>query len=339
MTAFGRFVRLPAAALVLGLIPAVAIAQQGTTISGRVTSGVSDAPVAQATVSIPGLRIGAQSGPDGRYSFTVPAAQARGAATVTARRLGFAPSTLNVTLGGTGIVADFKLVPAATELTATVVTALGIERQKSTLGTAQQQISSTELTQTKSQNVINSLQGKVSGVNITGSGTQGGSNRIVLRGANSINGSNSPLFVIDGVSISNRARVGNPSGGYDYGSAIADLNPDDIESVSILKGPNAAALYGSRAANGVIVMTTKKGSGSGRMKTEINTSYSWENPSILPSYQNLYGQGAGGAFKYVDGQGKGNCDGCDQSFGPKLDGRLIDQFTGPSSRGSRTRTM
>jgi TonB-linked SusC/RagA family outer membrane protein len=316
--------------MLFGLVPAALSAQQGTTISGRVTSGVNDAPVAQATVSIPALKVGAQSGPDGRYSFTVPASLARGTATVQVRRLGYGPSSLTVTLGGTGVVADFKLVPSATELTATVITALGIERQKSTLGTAQQQLSAREVTETKTQNIINNLQGKVSGVNITGSGTQGGSNRIVLRGANSINGNNSPVFVIDGVAISNRARVGSPSGGYDYGSAIADINPDDIETVSILKGPNAAALYGSRAANGVIVLTTKKGLASNnRMRMEVNTSYTWENPSILPDYQNQYGQGAGGSFKYVNGQGKGNCDGCDQSFGPKLDGRLIDQFTGP----------
>ena len=123
MTAFGRFVRLPAAALLLGLVPAVALAQ-GTTISGRVTSGVNATPISQATVSIPGLRIGAQTDAQGRYSFTVPAAQARGAATITARRLGYQMSTLNVTLGGTGIVADFKLIPAATELNATGVTAM-----------------------------------------------------------------------------------------------------------------------------------------------------------------------------------------------------------------------
>lgn len=330
MLTFGRTYRLTAATLLLGLVPAAAFAQQVVTVSGRVTQGTTDKPVAAASVSIPDLRVGAQTDAQGRYSFTVPAFSVRGqAATVTARRLGFIPSSVQVTLTGTGVVADFHLGVAATELTATVVTALGIERQKSTLGTAQQQISSTDLNQTKTQNVINNLQGKVSGVNITGSGTQGGSNRIVLRGANSINGSNSPIFIVDGVAMSNRARVGNPAGGYDFGSAISDINPEDIETVSILKGPNAAALYGSRAANGVIVLTTKKGGNTNnRMRTELSTSYSFETPSILPDYQNLYGQGAGGSFQYVDGQGSGDCDGCDQSYGPKLDGRLIDQFTG-----------
>ncbi|MEO7367661.1 MAG: SusC/RagA family TonB-linked outer membrane protein, partial [Gemmatimonadaceae bacterium] len=330
MCAFGRRSRVIAAFTLFGIAPAAAIAQQGVTVSGQVTQGLSNAPVAAASVSIAELKVGAQTDAQGRYNFTVPAARATGqAVSVTARRIGFSQSSLRVNLTGTGVVADFHLTATATELTATVITALGLERQKSTLGTAQQQITSSDLNQTKTQNVINNLQGKVSGVNITGSGTQGGSNRIVLRGANSINGNNSPVFVIDGVAISNRARVGNPSGGYDFGSAISDINPEDIETVSILKGPNAAALYGSRAANGVIVMTTKKGGNTNnRMRTELTTSFNFETPSILPDYQNLYGQGAGGSFQYVDGQGRGDCDGCDQSYGPKLDGRLIDQFTG-----------
>ncbi|MEO5904493.1 MAG: SusC/RagA family TonB-linked outer membrane protein [Gemmatimonadaceae bacterium] len=330
MRTFGRISSLAAAALLLGLAPAMAMAQQSVTVSGRVTQGTSETPLVAVSVSIPEMRVGAQTDAQGRYSFVVPANSVRGqSVTVTARRLGFTASSVRVNLTGTGVIADFHLGAAATELTATVVTALGIERQKSTLGTAQQQISSADLNQTKTMNVINSLQGKVSGVNITGSGTQGGSNRIVLRGANSINGNNSPIFVVDGVAMSNRARVGNPSGGYDFGSAISDINPEDIETVSILKGPNAAALYGSRAANGVIVITTKKGGNTNnKMRTEFSTNFTSENPSILPSYQNLYGQGAGGSFQYVDGQGSGDCDGCDQSYGPKLDGRLIDQFTG-----------
>jgi TonB-linked SusC/RagA family outer membrane protein len=326
-----RFNRLTVAAFLLaGIVPAVAAAQGGTTLSGRVTSATNGNPVVGATVGITDLRVGAQTDAEGRYNFTIPGTQAHGqTAFLTARRLGFQPSTVQVTLSGTGVITDFRLPAVAAALDEVVVTALGIERKKSVLGTAQQQLSATDLNQTRSQNVINQLQGKVSGVKITGSGTQGGSNRIVLRGENSINGNNSPVFIVDGVAISNRARVGDPAGGYDFGSAIADINPDDIESVSILKGPNAAALYGSRAANGVIILTTKKGgSTNNRMRLEANTSYTWETPSILPTYQNQYGQGAGGSFKYVDGQGSGDCDGCDQSYGPKLDGRLIDQFTG-----------
>jgi TonB-linked SusC/RagA family outer membrane protein len=271
------------------------------------------------------MRVGAQTDAQGRYSFTVPASSVRGqAVTVTARRLGYTPSSLRVTLAGNGVIADFRLTAAATELTATVITGIGGERQKSTLGTAQQQLSTTQLNQTPTMNVINSIQGKISGVNITGSGTQGGSNRIVLRGANSITGNNTPLFIVDGVPVSNASRGSVPGGGWDFGSAISDINPEDIASMSVLKGPNAAALYGSRAANGVIVMTTKKGSSNGgRMRTELSSTFTSESPGRLPTYQNQYGQGTSGSFRFVNGSGSGVCDECDQSFGPKLDGRTM----------------
>lgn len=329
---------LAVAGAVLGLVPAAAYAQ-GTTISGLVT-GPGGAPVVGASVSIPALRVGGFTDEAGRYSFTVPESANGTTVTVSARRLGFSPSSASVPVSGAPVVQNFSLSTAATELQGVVVTALGLTRERSQLGTAQQQLSAAEINETKTLNVINSIQGKVSGVNITGSGTQGGSNRIVLRGVNSISGDNTPLFIVDGVAVSNSARSVNNdgviargasnSGGFDFGSAIADINPEDIATVSVLKGPNAAALYGSRAANGVIIMTTKKGSASGgRMRTEVSSTYTWEKPSILPEYQNLYGQGSAGQFEYVDGQGGGTQDYNDQSFGPRLDGRLIDQFTGP----------
>ena len=330
MRVAGSFQRVAAGLLLSGLIPALSAAQQGTTLSGRVTSGDSGGPLVAATVSIPELRLGGQTNADGRYNFTVPATSVSGqTVTVTARRLGYLANSVQVQLSGTGITTDFRLTAVAAELTGIVVTGLGIERQKSTLGTAQQQLSSRQLNQTKTLNVINSIQGKVSGVNITGSGTQGGSNRIVLRGANSISGNNTPLFIVDGVPVSNASRGTTYVGGWDFGSAIADINPEDIASMTVLKGPNAGALYGSRATNGVIILTTKKGSASGgRMRTELSSTYTWDTPSILASYQNLYGQGSTGQFQWVDGQGGGNQDFNDQSFGPRLDGRLIDQFTG-----------
>jgi TonB-linked SusC/RagA family outer membrane protein len=337
MQRHSRLSRLAVAALLLGVLPAGVFAQQAVTVSGRVTSGPRNEPVARASVAIPEFRYGAQTGLDGRYSFVVPAENARGqTVTVTARRIGYAASSLQVALTGNAVVADFHLAPVAAELTATVITGLGIEREKSKVGTAQQQLTGTELNQTKSINLLDQISGKVSGVQITGSGTQGGSTNIVIRGANSITGNNQPLFVVDGVPISNRGRGGTPNGGYDYGSAVTDLNPDDIATMSILKGPNAAALYGSRAANGVIVITTKKGpSTSGRVRTEITSSFSWDKPSILPTYQNQYGQGAEGEFEFVDGQGSGINDGLDQSFGPKLDGRTTGCIFKRGSNGKK----
>ena len=329
MKVAGRLQRVAAGLLLSGLIPAVAAAQ-GTTLSGRVTSGDSGAPLASASVSIPELSLGGLTNADGRYIFTVPATSVRGqSVTVVARRLGYLRSEVPVQLNSTGIITDFRLTAVAAELTGIVVTGLGEERQKSTLGTAQQELSSRQLNQTKTMNIINSIQGKVSGVNITGSGTQGGSNRIVLRGANSISGNNTPLFIVDGVPVSNASRGTTYVGGWDFGSAIADINPEDIASMTVLKGPNAAALYGSRAANGVIILTTKKGSANGgRMRTELSSSYTFDSPSVLADYQNLYGQGSAGEFQYVDGSGNGIQDNNDQSFGPRLDGRKIDQFTG-----------
>ena len=313
-----RFLAL--AGVVLGLAPAVASAQ-GTPISGQVT-GTGGAPVVGASVSIAALRVGGFTDDQGRYSFTAPASATGTTVTLLARRLGFQPSSAQVTLSGAPVVQNFSLSALATELQGVVVTGLGEVREKSQLGTAQQQLSTTELNQTKTMNVINSIQGKVSGVTITGSGTQGGSNRILLRGANSISGNNSPLFVIDGVAVSNASRGSGPGGGFDFGSAISDINPEDIATMNVLKGPNAAAIYGSRAANGVIIMTTKKGSSSGgAMRIDVSSTYTWEKPSILPSYQNLYGQGSGGQFQFIDGVGGGVQDDNDQSFGPRLDGR------------------
>jgi len=282
-----------------------------------------------ASVSIPTLRVGGFTDDQGRYSFTAPASATGTTVILLARRLGFAPSSAPVTLNGTAVSQNFSLSPAATELTGVVVTALGLTREKSRLGTAQQQLTGSEINQTKAMNVVDQLQGKISGVTITGSGTQGGSTNIVIRGSNSITGNNQPIFIVDGIALNNRGRGtgyasngGDPNGGWDFGSGIADVNPDDIATMSVLKGPNAAALYGSRAANGVIVITTKRGSqGGNRSHVELNTTYTWDKPSILPTYQNQYGQGAGGEFMFIDGAGGGVNDGLDQSFGPKLDGR------------------
>ncbi|MEA2706061.1 MAG: hypothetical protein QOH22_849, partial [Gemmatimonadaceae bacterium] len=319
---------LAVAVAMLGIFPALAQAQ-GTNISGLVT-GTGGAPLAGASVSIPTLRVGGFTDDAGHYSFTVPTSANGTTVTLTARRLGFTPSSATVTVTGAPVTQNFSLSSAATELQGVVVTALGLTREKSQLGTAQQQISGSELNQTKALNLVEQLEGKVSGVTITGSGTQGGSARIVIRGSNSITGSNQPLFVVDGTPISNRGRGtgtsangGDPNGGYDFGSAISDLNPDDIATMSVLKGPNAAALYGSRAANGVVLITTKKGSSNGsRARTEISSTYTWDKPSVLPQYQNSYGQGAGAEFAYGDGAGGGVNDFADQSWGPRLDGRM-----------------
>jgi len=317
---------LASLALLLG-VPAGA--QQATTVSGRVQSE-ANTPLQGASVSIPSLGVGAYTNAEGRYSFIIPAGRATGqTASMIARRIGYEPKTVAVRLAGAAIAQDFTLTTATTQLQSVVVTALGITREKSTLGTAQQQLNTSELNTTFSPNIENQLQGKVSGVNIVGNGTQGGSTSINIRGYTSITGNNQPLFIVDGIPVSNADRGTDQTGGSmvtskDFGNAIQDINPNDIASISVLKGPNAAALYGSRAANGAIIITTKRG-GAHASAMDVSTSVTFDRPAILPDFQNQYGQGSGGNFTWVNGLGA--LDGNDQSYGPKLDGRLIHQFT------------
>ena len=325
--------RLLAALALVGLAPSVLVAQQATIVSGVVT-GEAGQPLPSVQVAIPALGVGAISREDGRYSFTVAAERATGTATLVARRIGLQQKTATITLGQGPVTQNFVLAASVSQLEGLVVTALGQTRERSQLGTAVQSVTSEQLNTTHDPNIVNQLAGKVSGVVITGAGTQGGSVNVRVRGFTSITGNNNPLYIVDGVPISNAGRGGDPSGastlsdGRDFGSGISDINPEDVENISVLKGPNAAALYGSRAANGVVLITTKKG-GNNKVSTQITASNTWDRPSILPDYQNLYGQGSGGQFRYVNGKGGGVQDGNDQSFGPKLDGRLIDQFTGP----------
>ena len=327
LTLFKRITSVTAA---LAMVATAAAAQQSGTITGHVQTE-SGGALAAASVTIGSLGLGAYTNDQGVYTISVPAARMTGATvTVTARRVGYAPRSVSIKLSGSNIQQDFNLTANATSLSGVVVAALGVQKQKSQLGTSVQQVSSDELNATHDNNVVNQLSGKVSGVQITSAGTQGGSTKITIRGANSITGNNDPLFIVDGTPVSNADRGGSPNGGMDFGSAINDLNPDDIATVTVLKGPNAAAIYGSRGANGVVLITTKRGSASANgIQTSLTSNYTWDTPSILPKFQNLYGQGSGGQFAFVDGAGGGIQDFNDQSFGPRMDGRLLPQFTSP----------
>src|SRR2546425_6522266 len=259
--------------VLLGLIPAVATAQGPTTVTGRVTASVGGSPLYGAIVSIPSLRVSGSTNGDGRYQLIVPAGTT-GAVTLTARLIGFKTQSVQVSLTGPTVQQDLALEEGAIELESKVVTALGIEREQRSLSYAAQTISGDRLSDVRSNNVISSLQGKVAGVQVTNSANPFGSARIVVRGASSILGQNQPLIIVDGVPIDNSAASnegygpgsayssGTSMGGYDVGNAASDLSADNIASVTVLKGPNAAALYGSRAANGAIVYTTKNGRGA-----------------------------------------------------------------------------
>src|SRR5881396_1998146 len=319
--------------VLLGLTPAVAAAQAPTTISGRVTASVGGTPLYGAIVSIPTLRVSASTNGDGRYQLVAPGST--GAVTLTARLIGFKTQSVQVSLTGSDVTQDIALEEGAIELESKVVTALGIEREQRSLSYAAQTLGGDRLSDVRSNNVISSLQGKVAGVQVTNSANPFGSARIVVRGASSILGQNQPLIIVDGVPIDNSAAsnegygpgsaydAGTSLGGYDVGNAASDINADNIASVTVLKGPNAAALYGSRAANGAIVYTTKSGKGSPQQGFGVTASFgaTAETPLRLPNYQNQYGQGFGGQFDFVDGNGGGTNDFADESWGPKLDGR------------------
>ena len=301
---------------------ATAWAQSATVINGRVINARTQEPIQGATVLVDATQLGAITAEDGRYTLTVPAGRT-GSVNVTARLIGYRAMRQPVMLVGGRVTADFALTSQPAQLSEIVVTALSQQREKATISTSQQTVSAEALTNTQAPNLISAISGKVSGLQISNSGAMGGSSRIVIRGAGSILGSNQPLFIIDGQPISNADFSGaSAGGGRDYGSAIADLNMDDVASLTVLKGPNAAALYGSRASNGAIVITTKNGRNMLHgTKFSLTSRATADQPSIMPSYQNGYGQGFGGEFNYVDGAGGGVNDGADESWGPKLDGR------------------
>lgn len=299
-------------------VPAVLSAQQGRTVTGRVTDAETGEPLPSVRVTVRGTVIGTLTDKEGRFTITVPS---------DARTLVFA--SVGVRRREVTIESEMAvtLERVALEIEGVVVTALGIEREKPTLGYSVQDVSGEAASEVPELNIVNSLQGRVAGVQITDAGPTGGSSRIVIRGASSITGNNQPLFVVDGVPVDNSSPRNFGFGGIDYGNTIQDIDPNNIESISVLKGPNAAALYGSRASNGAVVITTK--SGATGAAVSISTSVLADQPLRLPNYQNVYGQGVNGEFQWVDGAGAGTWDFVDESWGPRMDGRPIDQFTGP----------
>jgi TonB-linked SusC/RagA family outer membrane protein len=223
------------------------------------------------------------------------------------------------------------------QLNEIVVTALGIKREKQSLVSAVTTIGPEKLTEVTLTNVVNSLAGQVAGVQITnGSSGVGSSSRIVIRGENSLSGSNQPLFVVDGVPINNEQITSNLINNgalqeVDYGNGGSEISPDDIASISILKGAGSAALYGARAANGVVVITTKKGKKQKGFGVSTSSTLTVETLLTLPEYQNVYGGGSNGQYSFQNGAGAGVRDGGLSSYGPRLDqGFLINQFDSPS---------
>lgn len=316
---------------------------QTVVISGTVTSSVEgEGSIPGVAVTVKGTTIGTSTDIDGAFNLAVP----EGAGTLVFQFIGMV--TVEEAINGRTTI-DVVMEPDLLGIDEVVVTALGISREKKALGYSVQDVKGEELNQAKEVNIVNALAGKVAGVQITNnSGAVGASAQIRIRGINSF-GSNSPLWIVDGTPISNGGNFAGQWGGTDYGNNAADIDPENVASISVLKGANAAALYGSRARNGVVLVTTKKGQKGQGLGISFSNNTSFERVSTIANYQNEYGQGASGSeflwnaaangqtyqqwaddhFKYVDGDGNGNNDGFDESWGPRLDaGLILDQFHG-----------
>ncbi len=288
-----------------------------------VTGTVSD----EEGVAMPGVSImekgttkGTVTNLNGNYTIEASSQNA----TLVFSFLGYLSEEVQV--GGQTTI-DVSLVPDILALDEVVVTALGISKEKKALGYAVTEVESDDISLVKDHNPANSLAGKVAGVVVTqGTGGPGSGARIVIRGNNSINGDNQPLIVVDGIPIDN---TGSNSGGSVYnstvtGGGITDINPDDIESISVLKGPNAAALYGSRAGNGVLLITTKKGTKGKGIGVSFNSNITFDTPMVLPDFQNEYGQGTQG---YVPSD-LTDLKNASSSWGAKMDGSEQLYYTG-----------
>jgi len=259
-------------------------------ISGRVIDAEIGEPLPGVNIALEGTTIGTTTDFQGVFELAVPDLQQ----TLVISFIGYVSQAISVE-GRTSL--DIELEPVITGMDEVVVTAFGIARERASLGYSVSQIQGEGLTQARDINVASSLSGRIAGVNASGMGTgPGASSRVIIRGSGSIDGDNQPLYVINGMPITNDARTIGTTGGsqVDRGDGISNINPDDIESITVLKGGAAAALYGSQAANGVILITTKQGAQQDQgIGVEFNSNYMVGTINRFPDYQYEYGQGDG----------------------------------------------
>ena len=298
-------------------------------VTGKVTASEDGSALPGVSVSLKGTSRGTTTGADGTYKISV----SDGTALVFSF-VGYKQQTVSV---GSQSVINISLASDASELNEVVVTALGLTRTKNSLPYAAQQIKGDELTRVRSGNAFSQLSGKVSGVQITQGNAIGGSTNVVIRGSKSLTGNNQALFVVDGVpidnSVTNSSNQRTGRGGYDYGNAAADINPDDIESMTVLKGAAATALYGSRASNGVIMITSKKAKRGLGLTINTGLSVGTIDQTTFPKYQNQYGAGYSDPYQkdgffYFDANGDGKDDlvvptSEDASYGTKFNPSLM----------------
>ena len=272
----------------LGVIMSFAVMAQGKKITGKVTSSDDGSGLPGVTVQVKGTSKGSQTDIEGNYSIEAPAGS-----TLVFSFVGM--NTQEVKLGNQSVV-NVSLGADTKQLSEVVVTAIGIQREKKALAYAVSNVNAESLQQRSEPDALRALNGKVPGVNIiSGGGAPGQATRITIRGANSFTGNNQPLFVVDGIPFDNSV---NATDGFNQNTVTSnrayDIDPNNVESMTILKGAAASALYGSRAANGVVVITTKAGSKNAKKGLEVtyNSSYSTEKISTIPDYQDTYTQGS-----------------------------------------------
>jgi len=298
--------------LMMFLFGSVAFAQERT-ITGTVTDAKDGSPLAGVTVVIQGTTTGTVTNADGQYTLKVP----DGNAVLHFSFVGYDPQDVSV---GNQTTINVSLNPSTIAMGEVVVTSLGIKKEKKRISYAAQNVNVDDLAQARELNVANSMAGKVAGLDLTKSNAGVGSaSRIVLRGNRSIYGNNQPLIIVDGVPVSNGANSSptTENGGVQTGDGISNLNPDDIASITVLKGANAAALYGSRANNGAIIITTKKGKAQKGIGVDFSSNFTFEKPILLYDFQQEYGQGSGGGYDKKS----------EFEFGPKLDGRMVEHWS------------
>lgn len=291
----------------LGIIPEEEVFKKPVyleVITGTVTDAQTGEALPGVNVILKGTTTGTSTGSEGDFKLDVPSLQD----TLMFSFVGYQPQEVPIN-GRTTL--NISLTPQAISGDEVVVTAFGLERETRSLTYSTQSVDTEQITEARELNVATSLQGKVAGMSVTQGNTGlGADTRIVLRGNRSISGSSEPLFVLDGVPIR---------------GSISDLNPDDIENIDVLKGPNAAALYGSAAQNGAIIVTTKKGQ-KNSVQVSLSNTFQVLDPMLLIDYQNQYGQGSGGNYDRTQ----------DGSWGPRMEGQQVAHWTPDPSRADET---
>ncbi|MCS4100229.1 carboxypeptidase-like regulatory domain-containing protein [Salinibacter ruber] len=304
-------------------------AQDPATVRGVVTDSTG-APLPGANVRVQGTQTGVSADADGAYEL---AAVRPGRRTIVFSFVGFekVSRTLELSAGDTRTL-DITLGTGTVGLENVVVTALGVDREERSLGYSVERVSGSDVAEAPEPNVMNNLSGKVAGLNVTGgSGGLASTPRVTIRGESSLAGSNRPLIVVNGIPIDNTPNTQGSDAQttqVDFGNGLSQINAQNISEMSVLKGPSAAALYGSRAADGVILIETKDGSETDGIGATVRTSVTASRPLRLPDYQNEYSYGSGGEFDYVDGT-----DAPGWNWGVRMDeGVERPQWQGPATR-------